>query len=183
MARFLVAYDTIEGQTRKIADYIANRAVRAGHDVRVVDIADLAEEPKPVEFDAVIMGASVHLARHSKRFVQFVRKRRDWLDRLPVAFFSVSLSAGGNEKEREEAQAYIDTLLQETGWKPRVTVTLAGGLKYRTYGLLKRLMIKRIAKEVGRETDASRDYDYTDWQSVDQFTDQFLSGFRAGPHS
>lgn len=99
MARFLVAYDTIEGQTRKIADYIANRAVRAGHDVRVVDIADLAEEPKPVEFDAVIMGASVHLARHSKRFVQFVRKRRDWLDRLPVAFFSVSLSAGGNEKD------------------------------------------------------------------------------------
>ncbi len=177
MARVLVAFDTIEGQTRKIADYIANRAVRYGHEVRVLDVVELSSGNVPEGFDGAIIGASIHVGRHSRRFVDFVTNRRLWLDGLPVAFFSVSLSAGGNAHEQQEAQEYVNNLLGETGWKPHATTTIAGGLQYRKYGFLKRFMMKKISRDRGRETDTSRDYDYTDWQAVDRFTDAFLSRF------
>ena len=173
MARLLVAFDTIEGQTRKIADYIANRVVRGGHDVCVTDVVELSQGTVPEGFDGVIIGASIHLGRHSKRFVDFVISRRLWLEGLPVAFFSVSLSAGGTAQEQQEAQGYLDDLLKQTEWKPQAATTVAGGLRYRKYGIWKRIMMKRISQKAGRDTDTSRDHDYTDWQAVDRFTDAF----------
>jgi menaquinone-dependent protoporphyrinogen IX oxidase len=47
VARFLVAFDTIEGQTRKITDFIADRAVRRGHDVRRVVVTQLSPGAVP----------------------------------------------------------------------------------------------------------------------------------------
>ena len=73
------------------------------------------------------------LGAHSKRFVDFVDNRQLWLDGLPVAFFSVSLSASGTDKEREEANDYVNHLLDETGWKPQSTATIGGGLMYRKW--------------------------------------------------
>ena len=183
MARVLVAFDTIEGQTRKIADYIGNRVVRGGHEVRVMDVAELSQGTVPEGFDGAVIGASIHVGRHSKRFVDFVTHRRLWLEGLPVAFFSVSLSAGGDAQEQQEAQGYLDNLLNQTGWKPQAATTIAGGLRYRKYGIWKRIMMKKISQKAGRETDTSRDHDYTDWTAVDRFTDAFLSWFPAESQS
>ena len=33
--------------------------------------------------------------------------------------------------------------------------------------------MKRIVKKAGGDTDSSRDYEYTDWNELDQFTDRF----------
>ncbi len=174
MARILVAFDTIEGQTRKIAEYIAARVVDRGHEVRALDINALSQVTVPEGFDGAIIGASIHLGAHSKRFVDFVDNRQLWLDGLPVAFFSVSLSASGTDKEREEANDYVNHLLDETGWKPQSTATIGGGLMYRKYGFLKRFMMKKISRKMGRDTDTSRNHEYTEWTAVDRFADAFL---------
>ncbi len=59
-------------------------------------------------------------------------------------------------------------------WSPTIKETVAGGLAYRRYGLLKRWMMKRIARDAGGDTDTSKNHEYTDWQAVDQFVTEFL---------
>jgi menaquinone-dependent protoporphyrinogen oxidase len=35
--------------------------------------------------------------------------------------------------------------------------------------------MKHISKKEGRSTDTSQDHEYTDWDKVTQFTEQFLT--------
>jgi len=175
MARLLLAYDTVEGQTRKIAEHMAQLATQRGHDISLVPITDVPADCEPL--DGAILGASIHVGRHSRRFTDFVQKQLGWLDSMPVAFFSVSLSASGPTEEREQAMGYVRALLSETGWRPQATAIIGGGLPYRRYGFLKRLFMRKIAREGGRDTDTSRNHEYTDWAAVDQFTRLFLDQF------
>jgi menaquinone-dependent protoporphyrinogen oxidase len=52
-----------------------------------------------------------------------------------------------------------------------------GALLYRQYGLLKRYMMKRIVRDKpgGLSTDTSRDHEYTDWDDVNRFAEDFLA--------
>jgi menaquinone-dependent protoporphyrinogen oxidase len=51
-----------------------------------------------------------------------------------------------------------------------------GALLYRQYGILKRLMMKKIVRDKpgNLSTDTSRDYVYTEWDEVRAFTERFL---------
>lgn len=176
MAQLLIAYDTTEGQTRKIAQYMGEVASRSGHEVKVIDIRRPPAGFSLVGVDAVLVGGSVHMGKHSRRLVVFVRRHLDGLKALPAGFFSVSLSAAGSEKEKDDARRYLAEFLGQAGWSPAVTATFGGGgLLYREYGLLKRWIMKRIARDAGKETETSTNHEYTDWQAVDQFVRGFLA--------
>ena len=56
----LIVYGTTEGQTRKIADWMAKRARERGHDVELHDIATLPPGLDLKLFHAFIIAASVH---------------------------------------------------------------------------------------------------------------------------
>ena len=102
MARVLIPYGTTEGQTAKIADVIADVIRDRGHTADAVDING-ASKMAPAGYDAVIVGASIHMSKHDKHVVEFVQKDQDTLDQLPSAFFSVSLAvtaAGHSGKRR-----------------------------------------------------------------------------------
>lgn len=49
-----------------------------------------------------------------------------------------------------------------------------GALRYSEYGFLTRLVMKRIAADATGDTDASRDYEYTDWDEVESFAADFV---------
>ena len=57
----------------------------------------------------------------------------------------------------------LDAFTTEHGWKPNMTASFAGALKYTQYNWLKRALIKHIAKKEGGSTDTSQDHEYTDW--------------------
>ena len=42
-------------------------------------------------------------------------------------------------------------------------------------------MMKLIVAHAGGETDASRDYEYTDWAAVDRFAEAFAERLQAQP--
>ena len=175
MAKLLIAYDTTEGQTRKIAQHVAGAIVRSGKDVEVIDIRRPPTGFSPDGFDAIIVGASIHLGKHSRQLTAFVSRHVARLNALPSGFFSVSLSAAGSEKEQADASRFIEEFLAQTGWNPAIKATFAGGLLYREYGFLKRWMMKKIAREAGKDTDTSKNHEYTDWTAVGQFVDGFLA--------
>ena len=126
MVRIYIPFSTGEGQTAKIAEYIADVFRAHGHEAQTTDIAR-SEGPLPSGYDGVIVGASIHMGRHDKHAVGYVRDNRTALDRLPSALFSVSLAAHG---DTDEAQSYVDEFEQDTGWRPARVALFGGALRY-----------------------------------------------------
>jgi menaquinone-dependent protoporphyrinogen oxidase len=183
MPHILIAYDTTEGQTRKISQHVSDVVAGLGHQVGLNDIRKLPSGFSFDQFDAAIVGASVHLGKHSKRFTEFVALHQKDLGNMPSAFFSVSLSAAGPEEEKKkEAEKFVTDVLEQTGWHPKMTATFAGGILYREYSFLKRWLMKKIAKDGGKDTDTSKNHVYTDWDSVDRFVLDFLDRCVESPH-
>lgn len=177
MARILIPYATTEGQTAQIAEVIAGVLRERGHDADDVDITTL-HDTIPDDYDAVIIGSSIHMAKHDKHALEFVRKNLDTLVRLPSAFFSVSLAAHG---DIQEAEGYVDQFEEESGWRPDSIALFGGALHYTQYGFIKRHMMKKIAgdKPGSLGTDLSRDYVYTEWDAVKRFAEHFAEQLEA----
>jgi menaquinone-dependent protoporphyrinogen oxidase len=171
MPRILVPYGTTEGMTAKISEYVADVARSHGHEAHAVDIKG-SGSPNPDAYEAVIVGASIHMGKHEDYVLDFIRKNRDALERVPSAFFSVSMAAHDNP---EEAEGYIEEFVRQTGWRPARVGLFGGALLYTHYGFIKRHLMKKIARDKGNpDTDTSRDYVYTEWDGVKHFVEDFL---------
>ena len=172
MTKIVILYGTTEGHTARIAEYLADDIRGHGH---VADAVDLkrAQHGLLDGYDAVILGGSIHMGKHEDSVRDFTRRNRVALERLPSAFFSVSLAAHG---DMANAQAYVENFEQETGWMPAQVGLFSGALLYRQYGIIKRIMMKKIvsSKPGGLSTDTSRDHEYTDWEQVKWFAEDFL---------
>jgi menaquinone-dependent protoporphyrinogen oxidase len=173
--RVLIAYGTNEGQTAKIAEYLAD--ILRGNGC-VADPVDLKRSPAPhlENYDAVIVGASIHMGKHQRAVRDFVKQNRPALEPLPTAFFSVSLSAHDQkEAARKEVVRCLAEFAQQTGWRAGKVGVFAGALLYTRYGFITRWIMKKIAREKGSpDLDTLRDYVYTDWESVKRFAEEFL---------
>ena len=104
MPTILIPYGTTEGLTARISEYVADVARSQGHEAKAVDIKG-SGAPDPDGYDAVIVGASIHMGKHEEYVLDFVTENREALERLPSAFFSVSMAAHDNP---EEAEGYIE---------------------------------------------------------------------------
>lgn len=172
MTRILIPYGTREGQTAKIAEYVADVIHGHGQEATAVAIKELRDAD--LDCDGVIVGASIHMGKHEDYVGDFVRRHRDTLERLPSALFSVSLAAHG---DTEEAESNVEEFEQETGRRPAMVALFGGALLYTQYGFVKRHVMKKIARDKGHlGTDTSRDYVYTEWDGVKRFVEDFLAG-------
>ncbi len=171
--RILIVYGTTEGQTRKISGRAAEHLRASGLDVQLVDVSELQTDFDIFPFDAVIVAASVHQWQHQTDMVDFVIRHKSWLDGKPSAFISVSLSAAF-EEDKPEAQLYVDQFIDETGWQPTATLSLAGALRYREYDFMRKWLMRFMASAKSAPTDTSRDHEYTDWDELTGFLDRFV---------
>ncbi|MFE3867906.1 flavodoxin domain-containing protein [Flavobacterium sp. LS2P90] len=171
--KLLILYGTTEGQTRKIAYFMEAILQNAGHQVTIADTT--AEPPAPEEYDAVIIGSSIHMHKYQSAVKHYIRKHVPELNQMPGAFFSVSLAAAsGLEDEHREVQKITTDFLEQTGCKPLMTSQIAGALKYTEYDYFKRLVMKMISKKEGGATDTSKDYEYTHWDEETKFINEFV---------
>ena len=174
MAKILIPYGTTEGQTARIADYIADVLHTHGHEAETLDLKHAGHD-LPDGYDGIIVGASIHAGKHEGYVADFVRRNRTGLERLPAALFSVSLSAHGDPEEAEKRVADFE---DSTGWHPAKVALFGGALLYTQYGFLKRMMMKKIVSSQGStDTDTGRDYIYTEWDGVRRFAEELLAGF------
>jgi menaquinone-dependent protoporphyrinogen oxidase len=166
----LIAYAGRHGQTRKIAAHIARRLRRELHSVELYD-ALIPIDPRTLEqADAIILGSAVHFGRHMPELRELATAKRSLLARKPSAFFSVSVGSNAYED--------IGRFCRDTGWDPSQIGRFAGALRYTQYGMITRFVMKQMAARSGKETDTSRDYEYTDWDAVDAFASDFAQRLR-----
>jgi len=164
-----VLFDSQHGQTMRIAQQIARTLKEHG---ALVHLSAVADDDLPADLwsaDCLVLGGSIHDGYHSGALMAFVERYRRNLDSIPVAFFSVSLCAGGTASDREEAKGYMERFVQELDWQPTVRTIFAGALRYRHYSWVTRCMMKWIAKKRGIDTDTKRNHEYTNWQTVERF--------------
>jgi menaquinone-dependent protoporphyrinogen oxidase len=146
----------------------------------VIDVAASAADP--AGYDHVVLAASLHIGKHEREMVAFVRANEAKLAHVPTSFLSISMSEAGaedpcaHERAAREAAANvkgaIHRFLADTGLHPGRVMPVAGALKYLEYGWLVRFVMKRISKAEGGPTDTSRDYEMTDWVSLARFAEE-----------
>lgn len=171
--RALVVYHTVEGQTAKIAERIADRLRDEGV---TVDIHPAATAPAPNGYFGVVVGGSIHAVHHSRKLTRYLQRYSASLNELPTALFQVSMTSANPDAEHTStAYGLVDELLGKTGFEPDAVGLFAGALAYTKYGWLKRMVMRHISKKEHGETDTSREWDYTDWDAVDRFATAFAA--------
>jgi menaquinone-dependent protoporphyrinogen oxidase len=172
MTRILILYSTTDGHTAKVADVIADtlRAHGVGVDVHKAGGTDC----RPDGYDGVIVAAPVRGGRYQKSVRGWVRAHAGALNGTTTAFVSVCLGVLQRDPAVDRTLKTIMTgFLAETGWQPSITKVVAGALAYTRYNWFIRQVMKRIAAKAGGDTDTTRDYEYTDWQDLRRFTEEF----------
>jgi menaquinone-dependent protoporphyrinogen oxidase len=180
MCEVPIFYATTQGQTRRIAEAIAEQVRKHGLDSRAVPI--ISEEASHIDWSRVRgagIGASLHMQKHQAEAVAFARVHHAALSAIPSLFVSVSLSAHSkNQHEVDAARDLAQRFAQDTGWQPSRIACVAGRLAYTQYNWLVRTLMRRIARKEGGATDTTRDHEYTDWTQVEQLADELAYDIR-----
>lgn len=174
--RILVVYATHDGQTEKIAHFLADQLRARNHLVDTMNVTEPRSDVSVNNYEAVAIGAPVRMERYPLAMVNFVRANRERLREMKSAFFSVCMAvASVHNAKRVEAERWPGQFFADTGWQPPLVASFAGALRYRQYNILLRWMMKRIARSEGVSTDTSDNHEYTDWAAVTQFADRIVA--------
>lgn len=182
MLKVLIAYATHEGHTQLIAQHLAETLSRLGAGVTTWNVAEGAVDVLP--FDRIVVASPVHLGRHERAMVSFVKAHRDALTEKHAVFISVggatAAAQQGQPPEKRaqyaaDAKLAVEQFFKTTGWTASHVEYVAGAVLFRQYNWLVRFIMKRIAASEGLSTDTSKDHDYTNWAALDRFAVDLVS--------
>ena len=172
MTRILLVHSTTDGHTIKISDVIINELTQAGHNVSQCSVTEVSADQLD-NADTIILGASIRYGKHQKSVYDFVTNNKSLLKTKKTAFFTVNVVARKENKNTPETNPYINKFLDEVEWQPDVKGVFAGKLNYPIYGPLDRFMIRLIMYITKGPTDTSKVYEFTNWEAVKQFAQNF----------
>lgn len=183
MSKYLIVYGTKEGQTAKIADKIGQTIRDRGFQTDLYDARSVPKSIRVNEYKGALIGSSIHMLRWSKPTIKFVRRHKSDLEKIPSAFFSVSMTtASANAEERAKIHPFVDKFIQKSGWRPKTVVNFAGALSFTKYGwFIKRFMVKIAEIQEGSRPNTSKDIEYTDWEAVTKFANEFIDQVEGNP--
>jgi len=167
MTKTLILYATTDGHTRKICDRLQQVIEEQGDQVQLLQI----DQPHPdlMQFDKIVVGASIRYGKHSKLIYAFVKKNKQLLDSKPNAFFSVNVVARKPEKNQPDTNPYLKKFLGQIEWQPKQLAVFGGNLDYPGCRYLDRQMIRLIMWMTKGPTAPDTVIDYTDWDQVEAF--------------
>lgn len=166
MARILLLYSTVHGQSRRICERLQSRLAENGHSA---EVAPLGEGASLAGYDAIVVGASIRHGKHNPAVLEFVRAELASLQATPSAFFSVSLIARKPTRNTAESNPYVRAFLERSPWQPALVGVFAGELDYQRYGFFDRYAIRFIMTLTKGPTDPHTKVEFTDWDAVDRF--------------
>ncbi len=116
MARALIAYETLTGTTREIAEEIGRTMADEGVGVTLAAVGDPVF---PVEYHLVVLGAPIREARWVPGAATFLREHRAALSGRFLAVFAVGarFRPDSDDPEAESAvRAAVDSVLRSEGF-------------------------------------------------------------------
>lgn len=176
--KILVLYGTTEGQTRKIAEFAARRLRDLGDAVALIDATADTSTIELRDFDAAIVAASLHAGQYQAPVAHFARANHAWLNQLPSAFLSVSLSAAGSDPEELKGIAdCAERFKADTRWTTAEVHHVAGAFRFTEYDFFKRWVMKLIAWEKNVKVEPGKDLELTNWETLSATIDAVRARF------
>ncbi|EKE68048.1 menaquinone-dependent protoporphyrinogen IX dehydrogenase [Gallaecimonas xiamenensis] len=169
----LLAYSSVDGQTRAIMQAISEVLHEAGHQVRFCDI-ERNGEPEWEGIDLVVVGGAVRYGDHRPCLYEFVKAQAVELTARPNAFFSVNLTARKTGKDSPAGSRYMQKFLEKSPWHPQRLAVFAGALKWDKYRFFDKLMIRFIMWLTDGPTNTRTNVDFTDWAEVRAFARRLI---------
>ena len=168
----LLLYSSTDGQTKTISKKISSFLSKSSK----VDIISLSEVQKLVlnDYDQIILGASIRYGKHKPELYQFINRHKSILDNKKNGFFSVNVVARKSKKNSPETNPYMKKFLEMSAWKPQFLAVFAGKLNYPKYHFIDKQMIRLIMFITKGPTDTNGVFEFTDWEKVKQFAQEFL---------
>lgn len=174
--KLFVGYATQEGQSRKIAQWIADHLFDAGHGVQVMAL-EHAGDLDLKRFERCILVGPVHAGRYPQPLATFAADHAEDLASLRTLFVSVSLAAAGHDAEEwRSLDRIVADLCEATEWTPSAVAQVAGAYKPSEYDLFTRFIMRRIIAEKDAEADLGADREYTDWAALGTAIDAWVAG-------
>ena len=170
----LILFASIEGQTRKIAQFIEETVRSAGHDPTIVDVSDKMADVTFDGFDTVILAAPVHERRHPPNFEVLLTASRADLEARRTLMISVSLGAAF-PKLMGEAQEYMDEMKMRTGLKPNAEALVAGAVRPSSYGYYETEVLRHAILRHQTIDPRTQECEFTDWDALGRVVTRFLS--------
>ena len=117
----MVVYHSRWGNSRQIAEAIANGLGEEGHDVTVLSVSDAKPDPS---MDFVVIGGSTRMARASGKIKRFAAGVAKCCPGRPFATFSTGASISRNPNPQASERLY--EVLSENGMVPLAQPFIAG---------------------------------------------------------
>lgn len=154
--KVLVAYASKYGSSGGVADAIGKELCSKGV---AADVALIKNAGNISSYQGVVIGSAIYMGKWMPEAGDFVKKNRDVLRQVPVAYFLVCMTlARPTEKNRAEVLSYTDPVLKAVPEiKPVGIGTFAGALDYNNLSWLN----KKILKSKG-----SPEGDFRDWTAI-----------------
>ena len=168
MGKVLILYSTTDGHTVEICKRLTATIEQAGDSVELVDLKD-GPSLNDLEFDKIVIGASIRYGKHQPSVYGFIKNNRATLEAHPNALFSVNVVARKPEKNTPETNPYLQKFLQQIEWQPENLGVFAGKIDYPSLGTFDRTMIRFIMWMTKGPTDPTQTVEFTDWDKVDEF--------------
>jgi len=170
--KLLLLYTSHHGQTEKIINRI-HAELANKYDCDVIKLHEKLEINLE-NYQAVILGTSIHYGFYSKVMIKFIKKNYIQLNQKISAFFGVNLIARKLDKNTPETNIYTKKFLDKISWQPTLKYVFAGALYYPRYNWFDRNAIRFIMWIGNGDTDISKTViEFTDWNKVNEFTKKF----------
>jgi menaquinone-dependent protoporphyrinogen oxidase len=157
--RVLVAYTTRAGTTAEVATTIAEALRQTG---LTVEVRQAKEVTDMCPYQAVVAGSAIYMGQWMPDAVKFVRRHRQVLSQMPVAYYAVCLTLKDDtEENRCTVAAYLDPLQAEVPEVKPVDVGLfAGRMDYSRLSFFYRIIVKKMGAPEGdfRDEQAIRSW-------------------------
>jgi menaquinone-dependent protoporphyrinogen oxidase len=154
--RVLVTYASKYASTGGVAEAIGKELCGKG---LTADVALIRNAGDLGLYQGVVVGSAIYMGKWMPEATDFVKKNRDILGRIPVAYFLVCITlAQPTEKNRSKVLSYMEPIMKAVPEiRPLDIGTFAGGLDYNKLSWLN----KRILKAKG-----APEGDFRDWNSI-----------------
>lgn len=174
VVEFLILFETVEGQTRKIVDRVDQQLRAAGHGVWLFNTEDRLASLSFDDIDKVILAAPVHERRHPKSFEVLIGSSLSDLKSRQTLLISVSLKAAFPEG-MAEAQDYLKEMEMRTDFEPDFRALTAGAVRTSSYDYFESQVVQHVALD-GRDVDLVNGvHEFTDWDKLHADVAEFIS--------
>jgi menaquinone-dependent protoporphyrinogen oxidase len=161
-------YATRDGQSRRIAQRIADRLAGLGIPALPQDLAGISAAPPSLgTARLVVLVAAVRYGLPLPEAERFLAGFQALREPPLLVLLSVNLTARKPGKDTVEGNIYLRKSIARHRLAPAFALAIAGRLDYSRYSWLDRQVIRFIMRLTGGPTDSETCVEYTPWDVVD----------------